>query len=532
MLVALFLFVLHAAGSPAESAEKVLRTNFVSDPVTIDPSVTTEISSAQVIVNCFEGLMGYDADGKLVPAAAESYTVSDDGLVYTFKLRGDGVWSNGDPVKASDFAFAWKRILAPETAADYASEFYYIKNGQKYNAGELAADEVGVRVIDDSTLEVTLESPTGFFLDLTTIFFYMPENEKIVSANPEWTLDAATYVGNGPFKLREWRPKDRIIIERNDKFRGASKVKLDKVEFRILTDANSTLSTYEAGDLDVADSNIPAAMIPTLIAEGKARTVPYLATVWMHFNVSDNAMEYDPVQAKATLDPNVRKALNLAIDRTVLVKNITRGGEKPATSFVPYGIIGRDGKEFKNKDYFKPEGDVAEAKRLLAEAGYPDGKDFPPLTYIYGDFGVNGEIAQAVQAMLKTNLNVTLNLESMEYGVMLNRRGKKNRQYIMAYHRWIGDYVDPSNFLTILTYVDSLNHNNPKYDETIAKAQVTVDPIERYKILHDAEDILMDDMPFLPLYYMTNTIMVRDYVKGYKKDILGYIQFKEVNLEK
>jgi oligopeptide transport system substrate-binding protein len=468
----------------------------------------------------------------LVPAAAESYSVSDDGLTYTFKLRKDGVWSNGDPVKASDFAFAWKRLLAPKTAGDYAGELYYIKNGRKYNAGEVDASEVAVRAVDDYTLEVILESPTGYFLDLTAIFFYMPENERVVSANPEWTLSAETYVGNGPFKLREWRPKDRIIIEKNDKHRDAANVKLDSVEFRILTDPNSTLSTYEAGDLDVADGNIPAAMIPTLIAEGKARTVPFLGSVWMHFNVSDNAMEYDPVQAKAILDPKVRRALNLAVDRNVLVKNITRAGEKPATSFVPYGIIGRDGKEFKNKDYFKPEGDAAEAKKLLAEAGYPDGKDFPPLTYIYGDFGVNGEVAQAVQAMLKTNLNVTLNLESMEYGVMLNRRNRQNRQYIMAYHRWIGDYVDPSNFLTLFTYQDSLNHNNPAYDALIAKAQSTVDPIARYEVLRQAEDVLMEDLPLLPLYYLTNTIMVQDYVKGYKKDILGYIQFKNVDIVK
>jgi len=531
-LAALFLCIALVPASPALSAEKVLRTNFTSDPVTIDPSLTTEISSAQVILNCFEGLMGYDPDGKLIPAAAESYTVSDDGLVYTFKLRKDGIWSNGDPVKAEDYVFAWRRMLAPETASDYASELYYIKNGQKYNAKEAEADAVGVKAIDDLTLEVTLESPTGFFLDLTTLFFYMPENGKIVSANADWTLNAATYIGNGPFKLQEWRPKDSIVIVKNDKHRNAANVKLDKVEFRILTEANSTLSTYEAGDLDVADGNIPAPMIPTLLAEGKAQTVPFLGTTWMHINVSDNAMEIDPVQAKATLDPKVRKALNLAIDRNVLVKNITRGGELPATSFVPYGIIGMDGKDYKNKEYFKPEGDVAEAKRLLAEAGYPDGKGFPALTYIYGDFGVNGEVAQAVQAMLKTNLNVTLNLESMEYSVMLTRRNRKNRQYIMAYHRWIADYVDPSNFLTLFTYSDSLNHNNPAYDELIAKAQMTVDPVERYNVLRQAEDVLMDDMPFLPLYYLSNTIMKQDYVKGYKKDILGYIQFKEVDIVK
>jgi oligopeptide transport system substrate-binding protein len=518
--------------APADAAEKVLRSNFVSDPITIDPSLTTEISSAQVIMNCFEGLMGYDSSGKLVPAAAKSYTVSDDGLTYTFKLREDGAWSNGDTVKASDFVFAWTRTLSPETAADYATEMFYIKNGEKFNSGEVKASDLGIKAIDDYTLEVKLENPTGFFLAITTSFFYMPENEKVVSKNKEWTLKGETYVGNGPFKLLEWRPKDRIVIVKNPKYRDAAQVKLDRVEFRILTDANSTLATYEAGDIDVADSNIPAAMVPSLLAEGKAKNVPYLGTVWMHFNVSDNAMEYDPAQAKATLDPRVRKALNLAIDRNVLVKNVTKSGERPATSFVPYGIIGSDGKDFKDKDYFKPEGDVAQAKRLLAEAGYPDGKGFPALTYIFGNFGVNGDVAQAVQAMLKKNLNVTLNLEDMEYGVMLERRGKKNRQYIMAYHRWIADYVDPSNFLTLFTFADSSNHNNPKYDALIKEAQSMVDPIKRFDKLREAEAVLMDDMPFIPLYYMTNTIMVRDYVKNYNKDIMGYVRFRNVDIVK
>jgi oligopeptide transport system substrate-binding protein len=532
MLCVLSCILALAALAPASAAEKVLRSNFVSDPVTIDPSLTTEISSAQLIMNCFEGLMGYDTSGKLVTAAAESYTVSEDGLTYTFKLRKDGIWSNGDPVKASDFAFAWKRVLSPVTAADYATEMYYIKNGEKFNKGEAKESDLGIKAIDDYTLEVTLENPTGFFLALTTSFFYMPENEKVVSQNNEWTLKAETYVGNGPFMLQEWRPKDRIVMVRNPKYRDASQVKLDKVEFRILTDANSTLATYEAGDLDVADSNIPAAMVPSLLAEGKAKNVPYLGVVWMHFNVSDNAMEYDPVQAKATLDPRVRKALNLAINRNVLVKNVTKSGETPATSFVPYGIIGSDGKDFKDKDYFKPEGDIAEAKRLLAEAGYPDGKGFPALTYIYGNFGVNGDVAQAVQAMLKSNLNVTLNLEDMEYGVMLERRGKKNRQYIMAYHRWIADYVDPANFLQLFTLADSSNHNNPKYDAIIKEAQSMTDPMKRFNKLREAEAVLMDDMPLIPLYYMTNTIMVQDYVKGYNKDIMGYVRFRYIDIVK
>jgi oligopeptide transport system substrate-binding protein len=520
------------ACAPAWSAEKVLRVNMNADPLTIDPSRTTEVTSALVIMNCFEGLMGFDTDGKLIPVAAESYEASTDGLVYTFKLRKDGKWSNGDPVTAHDFVYAWKRVLEPGVGANYASEMYIVKNGKQYNEGTADDSALGIEALDDYTFQVTLENPTGYFLSLTAMFFTMPENEKVVSANEQWTLKGDTYVGNGPFKLVEWRPKESIVIERNPLHRKAADVKLDRVEFRILTDANSALATYESGDIDVLDGNIPAAMIPTLIAEGQAKTVPYLATVRMQFNVSDNAMEYDAKQAKATLDPKVRRALALAIDRNVIVKNITRANERPATSFVPRGIIAPDGRDFALKDYFNPAGDVAEAKKLLAEAGYPDGKNFPELTYIYGDFGVNGEIAQAVQAMLKTNLNVTLNLEPMEYGVLLDRRNAANRQYILAFARWIADYVDPANFLEVFTYASSKNYNNPKYEELIAKAKTMTDQAARFDVLRDAEAVLMGDMPIIPLYEMTTALMIRDYVKGYEKDIMGYLQFSGVDIVK
>jgi oligopeptide transport system substrate-binding protein len=518
--------------APAWPAEKVLRVNMNADPRTIDPSRTTEVSSALVIMNCFEGLMGFDPDGKLVPVAAESYKVSPDGLVYTFKLRKDGVWSNGDPVTAHDFVYAWKRVLEPGVGAEYASEMYIVKNGKQYNEGTVGDSELGIKALDDHTLQITLENPTGYFLSFTAMFFAMPENEKVVSQNEQWTLKGDTYVGNGPFKMTEWRPKESIVIQRNPLHRKASSVKLDRVEFRILTDPNSALATYESGDIDVLDGNIPAAMIPTLIADGQAKTVPYLATVRMQFNVSDNAMEYDAKQAKATLDPRVRRALALAVDRNVLVKNITRANERPATSFVPRGIIAPDGRDFVLEDYFDPAGDVTEAKKLLAEAGYPDGEGFPELTYIYGDFGVNGEIAQAVQAMLKTNLNVTLNLEPMEYGVMLDRRSSANRQYIMAFARWIADYVDPANFLEVFTYVSSKNYNNPKYEELIARAKTMTDQAARFDVLREAEAVLMGDMPVIPLYEMTSALMIRDYVKGYNKDIMGYLQFSEVDIVK
>lgn len=524
--------LLCTSGVSASAAEKLLRVNLATEPRTIDPTLNSEAVGSRVIMNCFEGLMGYDTKFMLKPEVAESYTLSDNGLVYTFKLRKESIWSNGEPVTAKDFDFAWKRVLDPALATDYATELFCIKNAKEYNAGKVDVSEVGIRVVDDLTLEVTLENPTPFFLDLLTMYYYFPVNAKIVSANKEWTLNPETYVGNGAFKLLEWRPKDTFVMVKNEKYRGAANVKLDRIELRILTDANSTLATFEAGDLDVIDGNLPAAMVPQLVAEGKVVTDPYFGTVWINVNVSDNAMTYNAEQSKALLDPRVRKALNLAINRKTLVKHVAKTNQEPATSLVPYGILDDKGKEFKTKDYFKAEGDIAEAKRLLAEAGYPDGKGFPELTYVYSGFGENADVSQAVQAMWKTNLNITVNLEDLEYGVLLDRRKANNRQYTLAWRRWIGDYPDPVTFLELFTYASGKNYNNPKFEELMEQARKTVNQEKRFAILREVEDVLMEDMPFILLYYMTNPLMIREGVVGFKKSPLGNIYYKNVDIQK
>ncbi len=534
ILCALTFAGCNGAGNANSSAgEKVFRRNIISEPRTIDPSLNSEAAGGAVIDNCFEGLMGYDKEGKkIIPEAAESYTVSEDGLVYTFKLRQDGIWSNGDKLVAKDFEYAWKRTLDPTLATDYASELFYIKNAEKYNAGEAQASDIGIKVIDDNTLEVTLEKPTAYFLNILTMYYAFPINQKAVENNPEWALKGETYICNGPYILKEWRPKDTIVLEKNPKYRDAANVKVDRVELRVLSDPNSTLATYEAGDIDCVLGNLPPAMVPQLIADKKAVAAPYFATTWININVSDNAMTYDPAQSKVLLDPKVRKAINLAIDRNALVNNVTKAGEIPATTLIPPGIIGNDGKDFKNKDYFKPEGDVAEAKKLLAEAGYPDGSGFPPLTYINSNVGVNPDVAQAIQAMLKTNLNITLNIENMEYAVLLDRRNMNNRQYTMAYRRWIGDYLDPATFTELFTFAGGKNWKNDKYEEFSDRAKSETDQAKRFELLHQAEDVLMEDMPIIPLYYLTNPYMLKDYVKGFNYSPIGTFYVKNIDIVK
>ncbi len=521
-------------GGGTAATEKVFRRNIISEPRTIDPCLNSEASGGAVIDNCFEGLVGYDKNGeKIVPEAAESYTISDDGLVYTFKIRSNETWSNGDKVTAKDFEYAWKRTLDPALATDYASELFYIKNAQKYNAGEVDASQIGIKVIDDQTLEVTLEKPTAYFLNILTMYYGFPINQKAVEqGGSEWALKPETYIGNGPYVLKEWRPKDTIVLEKNPKYRDAANVKVDRVELRVLSDPNSTLATFESGDIDCIIGNLPPAMVPQLIQDKKAIVAPYFCTTWMNINVSENAMTYNPTESKVLLDVKVRKAINLAIDRNALVNNVTKAGEIPATSLIPPGIITNEGKDFRNTDYFKPEGDVAEAKKLLAEAGFPNGEGFPALTYINSNVGVNPDVAQAIQAMLKTNLNITLNIENMEYAVLLDRRNANNRQYTMAYRRWIGDYLDPATFIELFTLDSGKNWTNPKYEDLVEQAKSETDQAKRFDLMHQAEGVLMEDMPIIPLYYSTNPYMIKDYIKGFTYSPIGTFYVKNLDIVK
>jgi oligopeptide transport system substrate-binding protein len=530
-----FVFVMLSfagCGKSGEAAKNVLRWNIAGEVKTLDPAINTEVNGASLISAAFEGLMKLDEKEVPQPGMAASHEVSPDGLTYTFKLR-DAKWSDGKPVTANDFEYAWKRALDPATAAEYAYQMFYIKGGEEFNAGKGKVEDVAVKALDEKTLQVTLVSPTPYFLSLMAFPTYFPVRKDIVEANKEqWAIKPEAYIGNGPFVLKEWRPKDIMVYEKNPNYYNTKEVTLDRLEVKMIEDGTSFLAAYKTGQLDFIESP-PPAEIPQLLKDGIARIDPYLGTYFYVINVGPEAEKVDPAAGKLLKDVRVRKALNLAIDRVALVENVTKGGQLPATTFVPPAIANANGTEFKSKDYYKPEGDVAEAKKLLAEAGFPDGKGFPKMNVIYNTTTGNQNIAQALQDMWKKNLGIDIQLSNQEFKVF--QKTRQDAQYTIARHGWIGDYVDPMTFLDMWTTNSGNNdadYFNSAYDAKINAAKVEQDPEKRYALLHEAEDMLMADMPIIPLYYYTNVVCVKPEVKGLRKSVLGFVYFDKVTVEK
>lgn len=517
--------------STGNSAQKVT-INLGADPKTIDPGLNSTVEGSRVINNAFEGLTNSDKDGKSVPGVAEKWDVSADGLTYTFHLRDNAKWSDDKAVTANDFEYAWKRVLEPNTASEYANQMFYLKNGEAFNSGKATIDDVGVKSTDDHTLVVTLENPTPYFLSLTAQATYAPVRKDIVDGSTSWTLKPETYVSNGPFKMSQYKPKDTLDLVKNPSYWDSSNVKLDTVSFKFLENESSALSAFKSGQLDILPSP-PAAETPKLLGDGTAKAYPYIGTYYYDLNVSPKAAQTNPEAAKALNNPKVRKALSLAIDREALVNQIVQGGQKSATSFVPSSVSDTNGTNFKSKDYYTSSANIEESKKLLAEAGYPDGQGFPSLEILYNTGQGHQNVAQAVQDMWNKNLGVNITLRNVERKVHLDEM--KNGSYLIARDGWIADFNDPVTFLDILVTGNGQNrpgYSNAEYDKLIANAKKESNPSKRFELMHKAEDILMNDMPVIPIYEYSNVVCVNPKVKDIYLSPLGSIICKDAHIEK
>ncbi len=524
--------------APAEDKEMVLRWNLGSDPKTIDPQLNSASDGGHIINNTFEGLMR-EVNGKLQPAMAESYEVSDDGLTYTFKLR-DAKWSDGKPVTAHDFEYAWKRALNPETGSEYAFQMFYIKGGQEYFEGKGKVEDVAVKALDDKTLEVTLNAPTPYFLNLTSFYTYMPARKDVVEKDPEgWAKNPELAVSNGPFKLAEYSTGDKIVLVKNENYWNVDAVKLDKIVASMIVDQSTQLTAYESGELDAIDE-VPTQEIPRLLAEEPTfQILPLLGTYYYIFNVDK----------EPTNDVRVRKALALAIDRKAITEQVTKRGETPATGYVPPTLKLSNGKEFREVagDYgIDPnKAQVEEARKLLAEAGYPNGEGFPTLELVYNTSENHKAIAEAIQEMWKQNLGINVTLTNQEWAVFQDTRHQGN--FSIARAGWLADYADPMTFLDMWTSYSGnndaqwrwqkygndtkLNPSNKRFEELIEKAK-TVTGEERDSALLEAEKIMMDEMIVMPIYYYTDPTLVKEYVKDWEKTPLGHWYFGNAYIEK
>ena len=515
---------------------------FASEPETMDPGLNRTVDGNVMINHLFEGLYKYvdsdpSGDGRngstaeLVPGqAAEEPTVTEnaDGTyTYTFKLRDDIYWSDGEPVTANDFVYAWQRLVDPETASPYNTIIAMVVNANEIINGEKDKSELGVKAVDDKTFEATLTYNCPYFLDVCCFPNTMPLREDIVEGNATWTQDVSTYVSNGAYKLKSWTHDAEIVMEKNENYYNLEALGPDTLTFKLMDDANAMLTAFNNGDLDFMQ-NPPPDEIATLLVEGDLIPGDYLGTYYCCFN-----------NQKAPFDnANVRKAFSLAIDRNYLVEYVTQSGEVPAGGWVPSNVVdaqGLEGDDFRTVggDYIDVSSDeayeanCAEAQKLLAEAGYPNGQGFPEVTYLYNTDAKHGAIAEALQSMWKEVLGVNVTLDNQDWNVFLETRSQGN--YSMCRNGWIADYNDPVSFLDMFMTNNGNNdahYANSEYDAIMNQVLSDSDAEARMELMHQAEDLLVgEDCAIAPLYYYSNPYMVADDVHGMYYNPLGLFMF-------
>lgn len=487
------------------------------EPETLDPALITGQPEGRIANALFEGLTRFDRTGQPVPGVAARWDVSEDGRVYTFHLREDAQWSDGRPVEAADFVNAWRRTLAPETASDYASLLYPLLGARAVNEGREPAETLGATATGPRTLRVELESPTSYFIDLCAFTTFLPVRTDLVEAlGPDW-IKPGNLVGNGPFNLAAWRLNDRIRLERNPRYWNAGSVSLASIDVLPIGDPNTAINFFVTGEADLMmdKSMIPPGMGDLLRAEPWFHAAPFLGTYFLRFNVTRPPFD----------DPRVRKAFALVIDRATITGKITRNGERAALSLVPPGC---------GRGYASPPGlgtDVERARQLLAEAGFPGGKGFPLVDYLYPTLAVEKEIAVELQNMWKAALGVEIALHKQEWKVYLS--SLKALDYDIGRSSWVGDYNDPNTFLDLFISGSGNNRTgfaDPEYDALIAEAAAETDPAARYRTLARAESRLVEDLAVVaPVYFYVGVQFYHpDRLGGVEPNLLDEHPFQEI----
>jgi oligopeptide transport system substrate-binding protein len=462
-----------------------------AEPELLDPALVTAQATSRVTYALFEGLVIFDPDAKVRPGVAERWEVSQNGTGYTFHLRPNACWSNGEPVTSEDFVYAWRRALLPETGSEYASQLYPIVNAEAFNTGKISDfGQVGVSAPDAHTLKVELAHPTPYFLDLCAFSTFLPVHRATVETHADWSSKPAKFMGNGPYLLEEWRLFDRVRLVKNLRYWNASEVSLKSIDVLPAARPITAFNLYATG---AADLMLDKGLAPTpLLGELRKRpdfhSAPFLATYFVRFNAGRPPFS----------DSRVRRAVSLVVDRKELVEKITRGGEPTAESFVPPGT---------GSGYVPPAGagrDPEVARRLLAEAGFPGGAGFPVVRYMYkGDSDLDRDIAVEIQGALQRELGIRMLLQPQEWTVYLALQGALD--YDLCRSSWVADYNDPNTFLNMFVTGDGNNRtgwSNAGYDALIAAAAAEPDTAKRFECFRKAERILVvDEAAVCPLYF-------------------------------
>lgn len=548
VLVLAILLALPTGCGEKKMSSSYLIWNIGVEPKTFDPGLNNANDGGHIIQNLFEGLMQETEKG-LKTAQAKSYKISDDGLVYTFTLRDDIKWSDGKPVTAHDFVYSWQRVCDPKTASEYSFLMApYIVGGEDFLNGVGTAEDMGVKALDDKTLQVTLNFPCSYFLSLTTFYTYMPVRKDAVETGEGWEKNPATCISNGPFVLEEYVIGSHLKMKKSETYYDAKNVRLAGVKGLMIVEETTAHNAYLSGEIHI-NEKIPQDEIPKLRAEDPNFTAKaQVGTYYAMFNMDSPEVS----------DLRVRKALSLAIDRKAIVENVTKGGQIPATGFIPPNLTYSDGsscRDLDEKGNPKPEfgidpnkANVEEARRLLAEAGYPDGKGFPKLTYIYNTNEGHQRVAEALQEMWKNNLGIEIELKNEEWAIFQDTRRLGN--YTIARGGWLGDYAAPMTMLDLYTSYSGnndtqwrwneqpaiaphdkvLNPANKEFDEAIKESMMSTGK-KQDEAYRRAEKILMDDQILIPIYYYSFIYMIdSSKVTGIEKTQMGQWIFKNAQM--
>lgn len=492
-------------------AETVFNRGNSADPESLDPHKTSTVYEAHILRDLFEGLVMQDKDANLIPGAAESWTVSDDGTVYTFKLRKGAVWSDGSPVTADDFVYSFRRLEDPATGAEYASMLYVVKNGEAVNTGKAKPEELGVRAVDPETFEVTLNSPTPYFLEMLTHQSSYPVSKAAIEKlGADW-IKPGNLVSNGAYTLAEFIPNDHIKLVKNPKFHDADNVKIDTVNYIPTEDRSTAIKRFEAGELDTND-DIPTEQMADLKAKfgDQLRIGPYLGTYY--YSIKTDKAPWDNVE--------LRNAISMAIDRDFLAEKVWQNSMLPGYSMVPPGIDGYTSALAKFADMSQIDRED-EAKKILEKLGYTPDKPLK-MEIRYNTSENHKNTAVAIQEQLKPlGVEVTLlNTDTKTHYSFLEQKG----DYDVARAGWIADYKDPETFLGISRKASGNNYSdfdNAKFEELMDKAAAAGgNPEERMKDLSEAERVLIDEVGQIPLLYYSYKNLVSPKVHGFDENVM------------
>lgn len=508
-------------GSTEPPDEQVLYVGNSSEPRSLDPHKTAGVPEANIMLNLYDCLTTYHPEtAEPIPNLATSWEHNADSTVWTFHLRPDAKWTDGTPLTAEDFVYAWRRIADPSTASPYANLIYYVKNGQAINDGQIEdLTQLGVRALDPVTLEVTMERPTAFFISMTPHYAFTAVPRAAIEKWGDQWVTPENHVSSGPFRLVKRLAYDRIVIEKWDGHWDAANVRLKRVVFLPIEDQNTAVNLYKANEIQAlagGGQTVPTAFVKALRGKKDFHVDPEYGTYYYSLNVKRPPLD----------NPLVRRALNLAINKVEICEKYLGAGQVPAGNWVPPGTPGYP---YPAAPAYDPE----EARRLLAEAGFPGGRGFPKIEIFFNTLESHRQLAELIQNTWKRELNIPVELNNQEWQVF--QRTRETRQFDVARDGWIADYLDPNTFLDLFQS-DTLNNHpgwvNAKYTKLMETANSEADPQRRLDMLAQAEAILLEEMPIIPLYYYASVKLRKPYVMGWGENPLDQHPMKFVWIDK